>query len=88
MRWTRKNMEWPRVVVLTWTVLWMLVAPLVHIHPEADHRHGAADYWHGGTFFLHESISQDSRPMTTAPQSFADRSFLLDRSYLPCAILA
>jgi hypothetical protein len=27
----------------------MLAAPLVHIHPEADHRHGAADHTHGGT---------------------------------------
>lgn len=38
-----------RVLVLVWASLWMLAAPLVHIHPEADHRHGAADHKHGGT---------------------------------------
>ena len=40
-----------------WTSLWMLAAPLVHIHPEADHRHGAADHKHGGT--VHTVFSQD-----------------------------
>ena len=38
-----------RMLVLVWVSIWMLVAPLVHIHPEADHRHGAADHLHGGT---------------------------------------
>jgi hypothetical protein len=32
-----------------WVSLWMLAAPLVHIHPEADHRHGESDHKHGGT---------------------------------------
>jgi len=35
----------------------MLAAPLVHIHPEADHRHGAADHQHGGT--VHTVFSPD-----------------------------
>jgi hypothetical protein len=27
----------------------MLAMPLVHVHPEADHRHGATGHVHGGT---------------------------------------
>ena len=57
MRLTRKNMGWSRVVILTWVALWMLAAPLVHIHPEADHRHGSADHRHGGT--VHTVFSPD-----------------------------
>ncbi len=38
-----------RTMVLVWAVAWTTVAPLFHIHPEADHRHGAADHTHGGT---------------------------------------
>jgi hypothetical protein len=35
----------------------MLAAPLVHVHPDADHRHGAADHIHGGT--VHTVFSHD-----------------------------
>ena len=35
----------------------MLAAPLVHIHPEADHRHGEAGHVHGGT--VHTVFSPD-----------------------------
>ena len=35
----------------------MLAAPLVHIHPEADHHHGSADHRHGG--MVHTVFSQD-----------------------------
>ena len=42
---------------LLWASLWMLAAPMVHIHPEADHRHGAADHKHGGT--VHGVFSPD-----------------------------
>jgi len=45
------------VLILVWVSLWMLAAPLVHIHPEADHRHGAADHRHGGT--VHTVFSPD-----------------------------
>ncbi|MDF0676499.1 MAG: hypothetical protein P0120_19520 [Nitrospira sp.] len=57
MRVTRENMGWSRVAVLTWTALWMLAAPLVHIHPEADHHHGEAGHVHGGT--VHTVFSPD-----------------------------
>ena len=57
MRLTRKNTEWSRAIVLTWTILWMLAAPLVHIHPEADHHHGEAGHVHGGT--VHTVFSPD-----------------------------
>lgn len=32
-----------------WASLWMLAAPLFHVHPEADHRHGEVGHVHGGT---------------------------------------
>ena len=35
----------------------MLVVPLFHVHPEADHRHGDANHVHGGTF--HTVFSPD-----------------------------
>ena len=57
MRLTRENRGWSHVAVLTWAALWMLAAPLVHIHPEADHRHGEAGHVHGGT--VHTVFSPD-----------------------------
>lgn len=35
----------------------MLAAPLVHIHPKADHRHGDPGHTHGGT--VHTVFSPD-----------------------------
>ncbi len=49
--------SYSRVLLLIWASLWMFTAPLVHIHPEADHRHGAEDHRHGGT--VHTVFSQD-----------------------------
>lgn len=49
MRLIQGNVAWSRILVLVWASLWMLAAPLVHIHPEADHRHGESDHKHGGT---------------------------------------
>lgn len=49
MRLINGNVVWSRVMVVVWASIWMLAAPLVHIHPEADHHHGAADHVHGGT---------------------------------------
>jgi hypothetical protein len=46
-----------RTTVLVWAMTWMIVVPLFHIHPEADHRHGAADHRHGGT--VHAVFSPD-----------------------------
>jgi hypothetical protein len=57
MQLKRSNSSWFRVTVLTWAALWMLAAPLVHIHPEADHRHGDPDHVHGGT--VHTVFSPD-----------------------------
>jgi hypothetical protein len=53
----RTTLSWPRVAVLAWASLWMLVAPLFHIHPEADHRHGEIGHVHGGT--IHTAWSPD-----------------------------
>lgn len=57
MRLTRKSARWTRLAVVTWAALWMLAAPLVHIHPEADHRHGDPGHVHGGT--VHTVFSPD-----------------------------
>lgn len=46
-----------RVVPVLWLILWMLVVPLFHVHPEADHRHGDASHVHGGT--IHTVFSPD-----------------------------
>ena len=40
-----------------WLITWMLVVPLFHVHPEADHRHGDASHVHGGT--IHTVFSPD-----------------------------
>ena len=57
MRLIYGNVAWSRVVILMWASIWMLMAPLFHVHPEADHRHGAADHKHGGT--VHTVFSPD-----------------------------
>lgn len=51
------NSSWFRMAALAWVALWMLAAPLVHIHPEADHHHGEAGHVHGGT--VHTVFSPD-----------------------------
>jgi hypothetical protein len=45
-----KQSYWPRVAVLIWASLWMLAAPLFHVHPDVDHHHGEAGHTHRGTF--------------------------------------
>jgi hypothetical protein len=40
-----------------WASIWMLMVPLFHVHPEADHRHGDASHVHGGT--VHTVFSPD-----------------------------
>jgi hypothetical protein len=47
----------PARFLLLWLSIWMLAVPLVHIHPEADHRHGTSDHLHGGT--VHTVFSKD-----------------------------
>jgi hypothetical protein len=51
------NVLWKRLVILAWLTVGMLAVPLVHVHPEADHRHGQASHTHGGV--LHTVISSD-----------------------------
>jgi len=57
MRLRQCNLSWFRMAVLAWASLWMLAVPLVHIHPEADHRHGEPNHIHGGT--VHTVFSAD-----------------------------
>jgi hypothetical protein len=40
-----------------WVILWVLLVPLFHVHPEADHHHGEAGHVHGGT--VHTVFSGD-----------------------------
>lgn len=51
------KMTWVRTVALTWLTAWMLVVPLVHVHPEADHRHDAPGHIHHG--IVHTVFSSD-----------------------------
>lgn len=46
-----------RLLILLWASIWMLIVPLVHVHPEADHAHGGDRHMHGGT--IHTVFSQD-----------------------------
>jgi hypothetical protein len=57
MQLTRRKVGLFRMIVLAWAVLWMFAAPLVHIHPEADHHHGEAGHVHGGV--IHLAFSPD-----------------------------
>jgi hypothetical protein len=61
----------------------MLAAPLVHIHPEADHRHGAAGHMHGGT--VHTVLSQDLNCEFTV---FDHASVAHDESRCPLHLIA
>ncbi|MBX3236596.1 MAG: hypothetical protein KF814_10610 [Nitrospiraceae bacterium] len=38
-----------RLALCIWVCVWMLLVPLFHVHPEADHHHGEAGHVHGGT---------------------------------------
>lgn len=57
MRLVKNGGGWPRGVALVWATVAILVAPLVHIHPEADHHHGEVGHVHGGT--IHMVFSPD-----------------------------
>lgn len=46
----RLNVRRVRVLPVLWLILWMLVIPLIHVHPDADQRDGITDYVHGGVF--------------------------------------
>ena len=43
--------------ISAWIMLWMIALPLVHMHPETDHRHGNSSHVHGGT--IHAVFSPD-----------------------------
>jgi hypothetical protein len=50
MKFNREQSCWLRTAVLIWVSLWMLAAPLFHVHPDVDHHHGEAGHTHRGTF--------------------------------------
>jgi hypothetical protein len=40
-----------------WAIVWMLVVPVFHVHPETDYDHGQANHHHGG--IVHTVFSPD-----------------------------
>ena len=46
-----------RILGNVWLIMWMLVVPFFHIHPEADHHNGDASHVYGGT--VHTVFSPD-----------------------------
>ena len=55
-----KKMTWTfnfSRILLPWIIAWVIVFPLIHVHPDVDHAHGASHHSHGGTF--HSVLSQD-----------------------------
>lgn len=83
MRLMRKNVQWSHIAAIAWSSLWMIAAPLVHIHPEADHRHGAADHWHGGT--VHTVFSPD---LSCEFSTYSHASVAAEESSCPLHLLA
>jgi hypothetical protein len=83
MRQICNKQSWSRVVILLWASIWMLAAPLVHIHPEADHRHGAADHRHGGA--VHTVFSPD---LNCEFSVYNHASVAHDESHCPLHLIA
>jgi len=83
MRLMRGNVAWYRVAVFIWASLWMFAAPLIHIHPEADHRHGDPRHVHGGT--VHTVFSQD---LTCEFSVYDHASVADDESRCPLHLIA
>jgi len=42
------SMSKRRTILVAWLTVWMVAVPLVHVHPEVDHRHGEPGHAHGG----------------------------------------
>ena len=60
-----------RSLTVAWSILWLLVVPLVHAHPQTDDRHGNAAHVHGAT--IHSVLSPDFEgEHETHPRDFAD----------------
>ena len=56
VRISRQRSVW-RIALLAWLTVWIVAIPLVHMHPEADHRHGNTGHVHGG--IVHTVFSPD-----------------------------
>jgi hypothetical protein len=66
-----------------WLSFWMLAVPLVHVHPDADHRHGTSDHLHGGT--VHTVFSKD---LTCEFSAHDHSSLTADESHHPFHFVA
>jgi hypothetical protein len=76
-----RRMAWRSLPV--WLSFWMLAVPLVHVHPDADHRHGTSDHLHGGT--VHTVSSKD---LTCEFSAYDHRSLTADESHYPFHFVA
>ncbi|MFO0774204.1 MAG: hypothetical protein U0172_06035 [Nitrospiraceae bacterium] len=69
------RLSWASAGLRVWSILWMLVLPLVHIHPETDLHHEAGGHVH--TSAVHTVFSPDldgefahrQNPSTTATEA-------------------
>ncbi len=53
MRRLSDRLSWFRMMGITWVSIWMLIVPLVHVHPEVEHTHGdLAHTHHAGTHMV------------------------------------
>lgn len=51
------QLPWSSTILRAWAIVWLLVVPLIHVHPEIDHHHGEAGHVHAGT--VHTIFSPD-----------------------------
>lgn len=59
-----------RLWLSSWLILWVLALPLIHVHPEADHRHGQPSHSHTG---LPHAVWSPDLPCEFAQASFNGR---------------
>lgn len=57
MRLKAERLRFMSGLLYVWMSLWVLVVPMVHVHPDADHQHGSGHHSHGGT--VHTVFSSD-----------------------------
>jgi len=62
---------------LGWLVLGMVGVPLLHVHPEADHRHGMPGHVHGG---LYHTVFSPELACVNAPHR-ADEASVSSREF-------
>lgn len=54
---TFTKVSWLRTATLIWAMAWIMMVPLFHVHPDADHSHGNIAHAHAST--VHTVFSPD-----------------------------